>query len=142
MPRSKPLRLVVDTNIWISFLISDRQRRLDSLLYMDKVRFLFSAELLEEITKTATKPKLKKYFSATALEEMLLNLEPHIDIIEVRSIVNICRDAKDNFLLALSKDGKANFLITGDKDLLDLEKYGKTQILTISKFLEEMKHYR
>lgn len=142
MPRNKPLRLVVDTNLWISFLISDRQRRLDSLLYIDKVRFLFSTELLEEINKTATKPKLKKYFSTNALEEMLLNLELYIDIIEVESIVDICRDAKDNFLLALSKDGKADFLITGDKDLLDLEKYSKSKILTISKFLEEMKHYR
>ncbi len=55
MPKNKPLRLVVDTNLWISFLISDRQRRLDSLLYLEKVRFLFSAELLEEINRAATK---------------------------------------------------------------------------------------
>lgn len=142
MPKNKSLRLVVDTNIWISFLISDRQRRLDSLLYIDKVRFLFSTELLDEINRTAAKPKLKKYFSVNALEEMLLSLEPYIDIIRVKCLVTICRDSKDNFLLALSKDGKADFLITGDKDLLDLEKYGRTQILTISKFLEEVKHYR
>jgi uncharacterized protein len=142
MPKSKSLRLVIDTNLWISFLISDRQRRLDSLLYLGKIRLLFSAELLDEINATVTKPKLKRYFSENAMEEMLLNLETYIELIEVKSTVKVCRDTKDNFLLALSKDGKADYLITGDKDLLDIAKYGKTEILTISKFLEEMKHYR
>jgi predicted nucleic acid-binding protein len=61
-------------------------------------------------------------------------------LVEVKSQVKICRDPKDNFLLALSKDGKANFLLTGDKDLLKLHKYGMTQILTITKFFEEIKH--
>jgi uncharacterized protein len=142
MPKSKSLRLVIDTNLWISFLISDRQRRLDSLLYLEKIRLLFSAELLDEIKTTITKPKLKKYFSVNAMEEMLLNLETYIDLIKVKSTVKVCRDTKDNFLLALSKDGKADYLLTGDKYLLDLAKYGKTEILTISKFLEEVKHYR
>jgi uncharacterized protein len=112
------------------------------LLYLEKIRLLFSAELLDEINSTVTKPKLRKYFSPNAMEEMLLNLEPYIELIEVKSIVKVCRDTKDNFLLALSKDGKADYLITGDKDLLDLGKYGKTEILTISKFLEQAKHYR
>jgi uncharacterized protein len=142
MPKSKFLRLVIDTNLWISFLISDRQRRLDSLLYLEKIRLLFSAELLDEINATVTKPKLKRYFSANAMEEMLLNLETYIELIEVKSTVRVCRDKKDNFLLALSKDGKADYLLTGDKDLLDLAKFGKTEILTISKFLETVKHYR
>jgi uncharacterized protein len=80
---------------------------------------LFSAELLDEIKTTITKPKLKKYFSVNAMEEMLLNLETYIDLIKVKSTVKVCRDTKDNFLLALSKDGKADYLLTGDKDLLE-----------------------
>jgi uncharacterized protein len=142
MPKNKPLKIVVDTNLWISFLISDRQRKLDSLLYLEKVRFLFSAELLDESDNAVNKPKLKKYFSKNALEEMLLNLEPYIELVDVTSSVNACRDPKDNFLLSLSKDGKADFLLTGDNDLLDLKKNGKTRIFTIAKFLEEMKHYQ
>jgi putative PIN family toxin of toxin-antitoxin system len=140
MPKSKFLRLVIDTNLWISFLISERQRRLDSLLYLEKIRLLFSSELLDEINATVTKPKLKKYFSANAMEEMLLNLETYIELIEVKSTVKVCRDTKDNFLLALSKEGKADYLLTGDKDLLDLAKFSKSENLTISKFLEEVKH--
>ncbi len=142
MPKNKSFRLFIDTNLWISFLISDRQRRLDSLLYLEKLRLLFSVELLEEINATVTKLKLKKYFSVNTMEEMLLNLEPYIELIEVKSTVNFCRDTKDNFLLALSKDGKADYLLTGDIDLLDIAAYRKTKILTISKFLEEAKHYR
>jgi uncharacterized protein len=141
MPKSKRLRLVIDTNLWVSFLISNRLRKLDTLLLLEQLRFLFSKELLDEINSTITKPKLQKYFSANALEEMLLTLEPYIDIVEVKK-VNVCRDPKDNFLLALAKEGKAHYLLTGDKDLLELEKIGRTKIGTITHFLEDMKDYR
>lgn len=140
MQKSKPLRLVIDTNLWVSFLISDRQKKLDTLLFIEKVQFVFSAELLDEINQTIIKPKLKKYFKKEAMDTMLMSLDTYIDIVEVKSIVKICRDPKDNFLLAFSKDGKADYLLTGDKDLLDLEKYSKFRILTITKSFEEIKH--
>ena len=97
---------------------------------------------MDEIHSTITKPKLQKHFPATALEEMLLTLEPYIDFVEVKSKVNVCRDPKDNFLLTLAKDGKADYQLTGDKDLLDLEKFGKTKIVTITRFLGEKKDNR
>ncbi len=50
--------------------------------------------------------------------------------------IKICRDEKDNFLLSLSVDSKAEYLITGDKDLLVLEKIENTEILTFSEFIE------
>lgn len=56
----------------------------------------------------------------------------------MKSTVNICRDPKDNFLLALAKDGKASHLITGDSDLLVLKKSGKTEILNISDYLSKI----
>lgn len=65
---------------------------------------------------------------------MLSALEPFIDFIEIKSIVKVCRDPKDNFLLTLAKDGEADYLPTGDNDLLDLQKFGKTKIITISNF--------
>ena len=89
---------------------------------------LFSKELIEEIQQTIIKPKLKNYFGSNALEIMLSVLEPFIDLIEIKSIIKVCRDPKDNFLLALSKDGKADYLLTGDNDLLDLQKFGMTKI--------------
>ena len=41
--------------------------------------------------------------------------------IDIQSVVTVCRDPKDNYLLALAKDAKADFLITGDQDLLVLK---------------------
>lgn len=70
---------------------------------------------------------------------MLSIVEPFVDLIEVESIVTICRDAKDNFLLALAKDGRADYLLTGDKDLLELKKFGRTKIETIATFIDETK---
>ncbi len=106
MPKSKPLKLIIDTNLWISFIISNKQQLLDPLLFSGKARLLFSTELITELESTITKPKLKKYFRTNALEEMLLAFEPFIDLINVQSIVTICRDPKDNFLLALAKTVK------------------------------------
>ena len=48
-------------------------------------------------------------------------------------------DEKDNFLLNLAMDSKADFLITGDSDLLALEKIDKTKIETLSSFIEQTK---
>lgn len=73
---------------------------------------------------------------------MLTAFEPFIDLIKVRSSVTVCRDPNDNFLLALAKDGKADYLLTGDKDLLDIVKFGKTKIISITTFLETTKQLR
>ena len=136
MPRKKTIRLVIDTNLWISFIISKKLMWLDTLLYENKARILFSKELIEEINETIKKPKLKKYFKGNAIEEMFIAFDTYIDLIEVTSKINICRDPNDNFLLALSKDGKANYLITGDKDLLEIQQYEKATILKISDFIK------
>jgi putative PIN family toxin of toxin-antitoxin system len=141
MPKSKPLKIIIDTNLWISFIISSKQSLLDSFLFNKEARLLFSTELITEIQETITKPKLKKHFKTNALEEMLSTFEPFIDLIEVESIVTVCRDSKDNFLLALAKDGKADYLLTGDKDLLELKKFGKTKIKTVTTFIDETKNY-
>jgi uncharacterized protein len=57
----------------------------------------------------------------------------------VSSEINECRDFKDNFLLNLAIDSKADYLITGDSDLLVITKIRKTKITTWSDFIEELK---
>lgn len=136
MARNKPIRVIVDTNIWISFIISRKLSALDFLLYSGKVRILMGHDLISEIERTVEKPKLQKYFLAKGLEEMLVNFDPYIDFVETKNKVKLCRDPKDDFLLELAKDGKAGYIITGDKDLLDLVKFRKTKIITISDFLD------
>jgi predicted nucleic acid-binding protein len=58
--------------------------------------------------------------------------------VKVFSIVNVCRDVKDNFLLSLAIDGDVDYLITGDNDLLILKHYKKTSILTINDFISTL----
>jgi predicted nucleic acid-binding protein len=56
-------------------------------------------------------------------------------LIDIVSDLNLCRDKKDNFLLNLAMDGKADFILIGDKDLLELNPSGNTRIIPISEFL-------
>ena len=131
------MRLILDTNLWISFLISSRFEKLDKLFFDQKCTLLFSQELLEEFITVANRPKLKKYFSNKDLTDLLETIDEVADFIEVTSEVSVCRDPKDNFLLSLAIDGKADYLLTGDKDLLVLREIGKTKITTISEFLNQ-----
>jgi len=65
----------------------------------------------------------------------MLKVKARAIFIEVTSEINTCRDPKDNFLLSLSVDGNATYLLTGDKDLLIMKKFGKTKIITIIEYL-------
>lgn len=89
MPGNKKLRIILDINNWVSFLISNRQSNLDLLLKKSKAQILFIAELLDEIMDTIEKPKLKKYFSPDAMEEMLNAFESYILLVDVRSSVDV-----------------------------------------------------
>lgn len=59
------------------------------------------------------------------------------EFIEVKSEVLVCRDPKDNFLLSFAKDGRADYLVTGDKDLLVVSRFGDTKIVAIKEFLAD-----
>ena len=127
MSKNAPLKLIIDTNLWISFIISKNWVKLDPLIYSQKARLIFCAELIQELQATIKTPKLKKYFKEGALDEMLDVFDPFIDFVKIESKVQICRDPKDDFLLALAKDAHADFLITGDKDLLSLGTFKQTK---------------
>jgi len=60
-------------------------------------------------------------------------------LIEVSSKINECRDSKDNFLLNLAVDSKADYLITGDNDLLIIKKIKKTKIINWTDFTKKIK---
>ncbi len=131
------MRIILDTNLWISFLISSRYDQLDSLLFDGKCTLLFSQELLEEFIAVAKRPKLRKYISREEMEDILDRIDEVAEFVEVTSDVNLCRDPKDNFLLALGIDGQADYLLTGDDDLLVLKKIGKVKIMKIADFFEK-----
>jgi len=65
------MRLILDTNLRISFLISSIYQKLEELLFSQKCKLLFSLELLEEFVAVAKRPKLRKYISRDELEDLL-----------------------------------------------------------------------
>ena len=99
--------------------------------------FFFSQTLLDEFIDVIQRPKFKKYFLLADLESLLLQIKNEAEFIEVTSDIKLCRDAKDDFLLSLAKDGKATHLITRDKDLLDIKNFEKTKIITITEYLSK-----
>ena len=132
----KNKKIILDTNLWISFLISKNLNKLDPLINAGEIKLLFSKESFEEFADVVERPKFKRFFPIKDIEQILNIFDQFGELITVKSKVNICRDEKDNFLLNLSIDGKADYLITGDKDLLILKKIERTKILTIKEFLD------
>ena len=133
MPRPAD-RIIIDTNLWISYLLT-KDSKLDRLLSDNLITLLFSQDLITEFIEVARRPKFRKYFSASDLEALLVSISTKAIFIEIFSAVDISPDPKDNFLLALAKDGNATHLLTGDKELLSLKKFGKTKIVTIRNYL-------
>ncbi len=133
---NKPLRVVIDTNIWISFLMGKHLSKLQQVLVSEQVVILFSEELFDEMVEVLQRPKFKKYFSHEMIIELVALLLRKIVWIQVTDSFNDCRDAKDNFLLALSVSGKADYLVTGDMDLLILDPFHNTRIITYRSFEE------
>jgi putative PIN family toxin of toxin-antitoxin system len=128
-------RVIIDTNLWISFLLSKDYTKLDKLFRQQNITLLFSRDLLEEFIEVARRPKFKKYFSISDLNDLLSEIYFRAEFIEVTSEVIFCRDSKDDFLLSLAKDSNASHLITGDVDLLEIKNFEETKILTITEYL-------
>lgn len=132
------IRIVIDTNLWISFLITNNFDGFQDLIDTNKITILFSDELFEEFLNVVKRPKFKKYFSKKDVDKLLSIIPTFSELIFVSSNSNLCRDKKDNFLLNPSIDGKADFLLTGDKDLLDLNQIEKTEILSFRQLMDKL----
>jgi putative PIN family toxin of toxin-antitoxin system len=136
MEKTAKIRVILDTNILVSWLINPVLADLDNWLYSEKIELAFSAELLQEFVDVTNRPKLRKYFKSRNADDILMLIREHVVFVDVKSIVEACRDPKDNFLLALASDAHAAYLLTGDKDLLVLGKYGNTIITTWADFIK------
>lgn len=137
MPNSS-IRLIIDTNLWISFLITKDYSKLTSLLLSERIILIFSSELLEEFVNVSQRPKLQKYFSQSDIQLLTELIDSYAEFVSVKTNVEICRDEKDNFLLSLAVDSNASYLLTGDKDLLELKSIEETSILTITDFFNQV----
>ena len=72
--RGEKDRVIFDTNIWISYLISNDFLFLDKLISDRLIILVFSTELLEEFYEVASRSKFKSYFSVDDLEALIKTL--------------------------------------------------------------------
>jgi putative PIN family toxin of toxin-antitoxin system len=98
---------------------------------------LYSRELLNELEDVIQRPRHRVCISRLLYEERIEVLRNNGMDVNVYSVIDVCRDPKDNYLLALAKDGEADYLVTDDKDLLVLQQFGKTKIVDLTVFEKE-----
>lgn len=131
-------KIIVDTNLWISFLITENYQTFKELIISNNITLLFSSQSMAEFWDVTRRPHFQKLFPLEEVNLLFATIEAYGVKINSTSNIKICRDEKDNFLLNLAVDGKADYLITGDKDLLVLKTIEQTKILTYSEFLNEI----
>ena len=134
MQSNKRIRLVVDVNIWISSLMKLPFRDRTEVFFDSESLLLVSEELFDELDDAIRKPYPAKQIVWADYENLVSKLRTDAELVDVQPAVEICRDPNDNFLLALAKDGNADYLITGDNDLRVLKEFGQTKIITLNEF--------
>lgn len=128
------LKVVIDTNVFISaILFGGTPRKIINSWLKRKFILCLSPELKAEILKKLQKKFLLSSESIRFIEEALDNSsQKYIPV----SKVSICADLKDNFLLELAEEANADFLVSGDKQVLSLKYHKKTNIISPKDFLE------
>ena len=104
---------------------------------METLEFVSCEQLETEIQNSFKKQRLQKFLAKDVMDTFWISFRQWNKTINIVSTISICRDPKDNYLLALAKDSQADFLITGDKDLLVLEKFENTVICTLTDFINK-----
>lgn len=134
----KPLRVVVDCNVFISILIGGSMKPLRDFLFSERVELIFSEDLLSEIVQVGTRSHLRKYFDAEKLNGVVSLIREIGELVEdPKTPPKRSRDPDDDYLIAIARTSNSHVLITGDKDLLVLEKIGRTRIMKPKEFTKE-----
>jgi uncharacterized protein len=132
------MRVVLDINITVSAMIvqTGKPAAIINAWLDEKFTFLTSAAHVEELRSTLQKSKvaaLIKPHKAGGLVNQIKELAEAIDPLQQ---VKRSSDPDDDYLLALSEAGQADYLVTGDKSgLLELERHKGTRILSAKDFL-------
>ncbi len=94
-----------------------------------------SNEFLGELQDIFNRPKFDKYSSRLVRNEFLNDFLEVVENVEIVQKITICRDRKDDKFLELAVNGKANYIITGDQDLLVLNPFQDIAIISASDYL-------
>jgi putative PIN family toxin of toxin-antitoxin system len=133
---TKP-RFVIDTNTLISSILiaaSVPNLALKAIRYSGEI--LISTETLAELQTVMNRKKFDKYVTKEIRSEFISQIIQESELIEIKEPIIACRDPKDDKFLELAVNGKADYLITGDRDLLVLHPFRDIRIITPAEFLE------
>ena len=128
---------VFDTNTLISALLfrdSIPRKAFDRAL--EKGKILISLNVVAELNEVLGREKFNKYVSEQERVEFLIALLQEAIFIEVVEVVTECRDPHDDKFLELAVNGNAEYIISGDRDLLSLHPFREIAIVTPRDFLE------
>ncbi len=128
--------VVLDVNWYVSACISRQSRRtlFQSILKNPLLKVYYSNELLREFERVISQPRFRKYIPHAHVRRLAEFGRSHAHQVDCPTFPDIVRDPNDNYLLGICDSCAADFLVTGDKDLLDLKRYKTTLILPMSQF--------
>ena len=129
------MRVVPDTNVLVSALIKrgKPQRLLRSVLRPDHALIL-SEPIIDEFSRVTADEKIKRYADDEAVAEYLRVLLSKAVFVRPRSRVRVFNNPDDN-VLSTAKEGDADFIVTGDKHVLELKEFKGIKIVTVEKAL-------
>ena len=135
---SNPNRVVYDTNILISaYLWKGLPRKALELARTSRCQLVISNETLYECIRVLASPKFG--LAPEEIVPMVNDLTSFAIFVPLRSHITVIEaDPSDNIFLGLAVDARAGYIVSGDKHLLRLRSYRKIQILSVSRFVQQL----
>jgi putative PIN family toxin of toxin-antitoxin system len=136
------IRAVLDTNTLISGIFwPGTPRKIYVAAYQERFRILTTTNMLAELNLVLNRAKFAQALIAlgkTAVD-LLTELRDAAEVVSPAEITaGVVRDPKDEMILACAVGGEADYIVTGDKDLLTLVTFEGIPILTATQFLERL----
>ncbi len=129
------LRVVLDTNVLISAIISEgKPRDLLRKGISKEFQIITSDQLLRELGTVLRRPKFKT--DEDEIHRIILALMQASEVVEIVSKFNIVEDdPKDNMVVETAYDGKADLIVSGDSHLLELKSFSGIKIVSVKQML-------
>lgn len=128
--------LVLDTNIWVSFIIGRKFHQLAEIITTNDLVVLNCETLENEIYNVLHRPKFKRYITDKDISEALVLIQKLTTTIQLSEVKKYTADHNDDFLFALCYKGNANYIVSGDKHILQSAITSPPIILTLNDFIK------
>ena len=130
-------RFVADTNVLVSRLVVRNSIPAQAVLHATSHgKLIVSTEILDELESVLSRPKFDVYLKLSERLAFFDILRLTALTIESVTPLAVCRDPKDDKFLALALTGQADFILSGDQDLLSLHPFRGIDILTPRQYLD------